>query len=281
MTVDETTPVDIWYRIGNIDKRIIWWTVSILLAIVLLNPIGLPIETSATSREFYGVMQTLPQGSVVLMEISTTAYAWDEIGPGAIAVAKMLRSQGQKLIIVGTHVPDSGILSELVFEKAGWKREATYGEDYVNLGFVSGSETTVFTMARDFQFVEKDIDGTPLSEISLTKDINDANDIDMVIDIHSAGAVDTFYIRHWVTQYGTKFLDVVTSASIHGVVPYYESGDALAYLGGIKGVAEFEFLSGFPGEAIKSLDAQSVFHVIFFIIVLLGNLALLSERRKQ
>lgn len=273
--------VDIWSKIGEVDKRYIWWTVSILIAVILIRPVGLPFTISQPVFDFNDILQSVPEGGVILMEFSITSYGWDEVGPGAIATAKELLKNGYKLITVGCQAVDSAVLSQLTLDSSGYTETTSYGEDYVNLGFITGGEISVFTLSQDFQFVEKDIYGTPLSELPLTKDIKDANDIDLVIDIHSTASTVLHYVRHWVTAYKTKLLVVGTGAVTMSIVPYYESGDILGYLQGSRGCAEFELKSGFLGDSIKSLDAQSVIQFSLIALIILANLSVLAERRKK
>ena len=273
--------INILSRIGTLDRRYMWWTITILVALVLINPIGLPVKPSESTIAFKEVIDTLPTGSIVLMEFSSTAASWDEIRPGAFAVAAELLEGGHKLITLGVNEPEAPIFAQLTFESTGWTEKATKGVDYVNLGLISGGETTVFNLARDFQMAEKDVDGVPISELELTKDIKDANDIDLIIDIHSAAGVVTWYLRHWVVPYGNKMLTCITSASVYSVVPYWESGELLGYLGGQKGISEYEFLSGRPGEAIRSVDAQSLINFFFIGVVVLGTVVEIMERGKR
>lgn len=281
MVETKENSVDFWSRLDRLDKRYIWWIIVILIVIVTIRPLGLPVRVSKTTVEFVDAIESLPEGSIILMEISTTAYAWDEIGSGAYAISKLILHDGHKLIMVGSQAPDSSILTGLVLEKTGWIENAKYGEDYVNLGFISGGEITVFNLARDFQFPEKDSMGVPFSEIPLLKDIKDANDIDMIIDIHSSVSVPEWYARHWVGPYGTKMIVCETAACIHEVVAYYKSGDYLGHLGGVRGIAEFELYTGFLGAAIKSLDAQSVINFYFILIVFVANLNVIVRRVKR
>jgi hypothetical protein len=47
-------------------------------------------------------------------------------------------------------------------------------------------------------------------------------------------------------------------------------------MGGMKGAAEYERLAGLFGDARRGMDAQSMVHVVIVILVLLGNVALLT-----
>lgn len=279
--MSEGKDASIWTKIGNLDRRILWWPVTIAIAVILINPIGLPIKITQPTVEFYDVIRSLPEGSVVLMELSVTTAAWDELGPGAYAIAKEFLKRDFKLITIGVQTPDSTVLADLMFKEAGWTNSKTYGKDYVNLGYVAGQDVAVFNIAEDFQSLGKDNQGNLLSDLELTENIEGANDIDLLIDIHSAGGVPEMYVRYWVVPYGVKMITAVASATIHSVVAFYESGDILGYLGGIRSIAEFEKVSGNLGDAIKSLDAQSFIHFYFLGLVLLGNLALIAERRKK
>ncbi len=63
--------------------------------------------------------------------------------------------------------------------------------------------------------------------------------------------------------------------------PYYDSGQIIGFLGGLKGAAEYEVLNGIPGSGVEGMDAQTIAHLFMILLVILGNLGYFLERRSE
>jgi hypothetical protein len=55
-------------------------------------------------------------------------------------------------------------------------------------------------------------------------------------------------------------------------MPYVEKNIVAAYIAGIRGGAELEFLAGKPGMAMKLITAQSLAHLYGVGLVILANI---------
>lgn len=64
-------------------------------------------------------------------------------------------------------------------------------------------------------------------------------------------------------------------------VRYLKSGQMQAILGGMRGAAEFEKLTGCLGEAIGLLDAQGLAILIIIAFVVLGNIAWFMSKKQE
>jgi hypothetical protein len=63
--------------------------------------------------------------------------------------------------------------------------------------------------------------------------------------------------------------------------PYYPN-QMVGVLGGMKGAAEYEAITGFRGKGSTYMVSQSFAHVVVVLFVLVGNAAFfLSRRRKK
>jgi hypothetical protein len=64
------------------------------------------------------------------------------------------------------------------------------------------------------------------------------------------------------------------------IKPYYDSGQLLGLMDGIKGAADLEFLTDHPGDAIVSSDILSFTQTLVLIFIILGNVAYWMQRQE-
>jgi hypothetical protein len=64
-------------------------------------------------------------------------------------------------------------------------------------------------------------------------------------------------------------------------MPYVDSGQVAAILGGLRGAAEYEVISGLPGPSVAKMDAQSLGHVLVIGFIVVGNIAFFLDKKKE
>jgi hypothetical protein len=64
------------------------------------------------------------------------------------------------------------------------------------------------------------------------------------------------------------------------IYPFYQSGQVSGFLGGLKGAAEYETLTGRPGAGVRGMGSQSAGHLLIVLCVIVGNIASLGGRRR-
>jgi len=124
----------IWHRLQNIDRRIIYWILFIILAIPFISPLGLPVAISPQSQSLYDGIKQVKEGEVVVINISSGVSAWAECLPSLIVSTKMLAQQGAKIIVWTTFV-DGQLTYEAIVNGVPSLKQKTYGTDYVYLGY--------------------------------------------------------------------------------------------------------------------------------------------------
>lgn len=266
---------DTWSRLEHIDRRILYWILAAIVVFSLLVPIGLPLKVSPRTKDFYQVLQKIPDGSAIVFSIDATVETWPENGSGGIAIAKYIASRHFKTIIWG-FLPDASLLAEKyivpIFKEAGLK----YGEDYVFAGFFPGGETTVARLTTDIQgVIKKDFYGNLIENLPMLKDIKSAKNIALVIDIDGTNGTE-FYVRHWKPA-GVPVISTVVGVIISGYLPFLESGQLSGMLMGIKGNAEFEQLTDHLGKGMSAMDMLSLAQTALIILVIIGNITLIRR----
>lgn len=252
-----------------------YWILAAIIVFSLLFPIGLPLKVSPRTKDFYQVLQKIPDGSAIVFSIDATVETWPENGSGAVAIAKYIASRHFKTVIWG-FLPDASLLAEKyiipVLKEAGLKS----GEDYVFVGFFPGGETTVARLATDIQgVVKKDFYGNVIETLPMMKEIRSAKDIALVIDIDGTNGTE-YYVRHWKPA-GVSVVTTVVGVIISGYLPFLESGQLSGMLMGIKGNAEFEKLTDRLGKGMSAMDMLSFAQTALIILVIIGNITFIRR----
>jgi hypothetical protein len=264
----------------RLDRRVIYLVVAVAIIIPLLWPMGLPITVSKPARDFYDGIESIPDGSAVLLAMDYDPTGIPELYPMNLAVLRHMlgkRASGEErnLKIIGFSLWPAGppLARKALAEVAEREFGKTYGVDYINLGFKEGREIVMANMASSIpQVWPSDIDGRPLAEFPIMNGIRRYDDIAYLVNI-SAGYPG---IKEWVQQvvsiHGLKMVGGTTGVSAPEYYPYYQSHQLLGLLEGLKGAAEYEKLIGIKGSATAGMDAQSTGHWVIALFIGLGNL---------
>ncbi len=274
-------PLDVLEKI--IGSREVLYTLLILAIILpILNPIGLPVTISSRTLAVYDYIQKLKLGCHVWMELNYEVAARGELEPAAIALIKQLFDKGCKIVFVSTAAYGPLVFSLLQSMAPDVFAGKKYGIDYVFLGYVSGGEAAVASLARSVTgTVSTDNYGNPVSELPLIREANKATDYDLAIIVTSATDTINYYVRQWFTPYHVPLLFVVLSVIAPSIEPFVAAGQAIGMLTGQRAAAEYEVLVGRKGLGLAAMDAQSISHLLILIFILIGNIVYWVKRSSQ
>jgi hypothetical protein len=271
---------DLSYWLENIPRIILVIVIILAMAIPQFYSFGLPIVASQPTIDYYTTLTALKPGSVVLIGFEYELAAAATINPGVIATIKTCVQNNLRLVLFSLSsqaiINEKLILSTLNLESRGWK----YGVNYVDLGFISGMESAIAGIALDiWGLVPNDAYGTPLSQLPLMSDVHGAKDISVAMEATTGTEME--WLRQFNTKYGVTCLFDVIEIIVPTLNPYYQSKQTAGYLNGGSGAAQLEFLSGFPGTAVKLTDMYSIAHLMVLTLLILGNIGYLMSARSK
>jgi len=266
-----------------VDVRFLYIIIVIAIVIPLLNPIGLPLVFLDEVIDTVALMRSIPPGSLVYFGAECAAENSAELRPPAVAGARLMYELGHR-IIIGGFWPDGCILVRQwltpYFEEMG----AVYGEDYVILGY-RASVTSILDTARDnfiLAFSDRDINGDRLSSMPVMAGLNKASDFAYCFVLSPGGPGTGTYTTAWrATGEVDLIIDVPTGSMYNSAGNNYQSGLTAGLIGGLNGGAQFEQLIGHPGEATRSMDAQSMGHFAIITFLVVGNIGYFQIRRME
>jgi len=260
-------------RLMALDRRIIFVLVMLAAALPLLFPVNLPITPSPRVRAAFDTVDRQPAGTYVLMSLDYEPDIKAELQPMSIAVLRHCFRKGLKPIVL-TLYPAAPGLVERALNIAGAAEGKKRNEDYVFLGYKSGSQSVILGLGESIRTMfPTDFWGTPLDQIPMMKGKNSFTDFPLVINLAGSKIAD-YYIQIAATRYQRPMVLGATAVMATDYYPYLSSKQILGLIGGMKGAAEYEKLMEIKGDARRGMDAQSLIHVTIALLVILGNLAL-------
>ena len=272
-------------RMLKLDRRWIYLFVGVAVVVPLFLKIPQDIPITPETRGLYDTVESLPPGSKVLLACDYDPGSAAEIQPMATTFLKHALSRRLKVIIVGLWAQgpqqaDLALLDALQEPKVS-AVDPKYGTDYLNLGFQSGNEVVIQRMGSDIRAVfPRDSRGTPVDRFPIMEGVNDFTSIAFIFNV-SAGYPG---VVEWVQFAGDRFHARIASGSTAvqapQVYPYFPR-QMVGLLGGMKGAAEYEEVTGFRGKGTKFMLAQSFSHVIVVFFIVVGNLAFFLTRRRK
>ena len=258
-------------KVLDIDARVIFLLLLIVLVVPIARPIGFPIAVSPYTRDLYDYMEGLEPGSLVLFW-NGMGWGWwpSEYRPATVSCVQRMIDKGIKFISVSGTADDPLIWDHLLKNLLNLK-DYEYGEDYLLLGYYPGGEAAKANFASDIRaMVTVDyLENKPIDEFPIMTGVNDATAFDLVIEISSTPA--EILLRQFYTAYGVPCGLIGSAGMFSDFLPFYSARQIVGFTCGLRGGAEFEFLTNKPRWGIAALDALSTSHILMVILLCLSN----------
>ena len=273
---------DFILKLGQIDRRWIFLAIAVVVFIPILNPIGMPIRATDTTKVVFDAIEDLPANSKVLVSVEYSPSTKPENHPMTISILRHLFKNDHKVFVTCLWPDGQFMAQEALEEVAVGEFNKIYGEDYVFLGFRPGNEAVVKGIVSNIRkLYTVDVHQTKVDEIPLMKDVNKFSDFDFLFS-SSAGFPGTIeWVQYAADPTGVPMSSGVTSIQVNEVMPYVQSGQMKGVSAGMPGAAEYEALIGQKGFATSGMDAQSIAHLVIVLFIILGNLAFFVERQRS
>jgi hypothetical protein len=273
-------------KLDKIDRRVIYILMALSVFVPLALKLSFPIPVgNGPSTDLYDYVDSLPEGSTVLLSFDYDPSTKAELQPMAVAVTRHLFSR--RIHVIGMALWPQGVsLGQQAMTRVGDSLGVYEYEDWVNLGYTVAGSVSILRMGSSIRAVySQDHVGVPYDSIPVLRGIRRLRDIDMVISL-SAGDPG---IHAWVMMagdtYGIPIGGGCTAVSAPEFYTYLGTGQLLGLLGGLRGAADYETLlceriPGAPGGlAVPGMAAQSVSHLVIMAFIVIGNIAFIAGRK--
>jgi hypothetical protein len=263
----------------KLDRRWIFLAVGLLVLFPLLFPLALPLYVSSPVQSFVKAVDSIPNGSKVLMSCDYDPSGIPEMVPMTRTALRHLLDKKCKVIITVLWNGGPGLVDKVVRQVVEEEYPGlVYGVDFVNLGYKAGDEAVMVLMGQGIlNAFPKDYRGNETRSMPIMRGVRDYSSFPMLVNI-SSGYPGT---KEWVQQVQARFhlpmVAGVTAVSAPEFYPYLQSGQLLGLLGGMAGAAEYEKARGEKGSATRGMDAQSLAHFFVAFCILLGNVVMWTK----
>ena len=252
----------------------------VVVTIAMLIPTKSEVTVSPDTQRIHDFIDSLPEGSVLMVSFDHEASSLPEIRPLALAVMRHAFEKGHKLIGVALLAEGTGVGYSLMNQTAA-EYEKEYGSDYVFMGFKPQYIAAILSMGESIRATfPEDYLGNEYDDLALLRGIDSYDSIVAVLSI-ADGSFTTHWIEYGRGRYGITVVAAVTAAMVTTYDPYLQSGQLEAMVGGLRGAAEYEQLIEQGGSGLRGMLAQTASHLYVIVLIVIGNVIYFRSRKKQ
>lgn len=256
-------------KLQTVSPKILYVLLAIAIAVPMLNPIRLPLRISQSAQKVYETVESLPPNSYVLISVDYSAGGAPELHPQLEAFVRHLAKKQLKVVAVSFN-PDGPLFADQAF-KALEAAGKVYGKDFINLGYRSGGEGAVAMMAQDIKAAfPTDFKGRNTAEYPIMEGLSSAKSFALIYQINNGFGTAEF-VRQVQAQYGVKLACGMSQSLAPANLPYLQSGQLFAILGGLRGAAEYEILTGQLAKGSSAMGSQTLGHLLVILFLCVGN----------
>lgn len=264
----------------RIDRRVIFVALFLSVSLPLVFNFKLPNKITKEVKAVYDYIEQLPPGSAVLVSFDHDTATLPEMTPMARAILRHIFSKGLKVVGMALRAEGSAIGNSAIKSVAD-EYNLKQGEDYVFLGFRPEITSAILGMGENIARVfPKDYNGVPVSEIPLLQRVRNYRQIELIISI-ADDDTPNYWINYANARYHEAVVPAVTAVMATTYYPFLQEKQIIGMVPGLKAAAEYEQLIGRPGSASVGMSAQSIAHLLILLLILLGNLGYLMEKKRR
>ena len=279
--------------LNTLDRRWVFLAMGLAVAIPILLGIGATEQPTAQTQRMFDYIESLPEGSRVLMALDYDPSSEAELTPMAYSFTRHCCLRRHKLYFLtlwpsGPPMLDKTIAKVVQAEFSSGGQSMTYGEDYLNLGYFPGEFGAVNPICSNLrQSKSQDSKGISLDALPMMNGITGAKDMQLIVNV-SGGYPGA---KEWV-QYGSTPHNIPIGAGCTGVqatqlFPYHPD-QLVGLVAAIRGAAEYEAIlaKAYPQytelrwrDGTRRMGAQQWAHRLMIGLILLGNAIHFASRR--
>jgi hypothetical protein len=272
---------EIFSRLQSIDRRYVFLFVGLAAFLPLIFPLGLPLGVTPSSEDLFNAVDSLKEGSVVMLTFDYYPSTLPETEPMSYAALRHLFKKNIRVVTLTTIPLGALSVMEEVVNNVAREYGKEYGVDYVNLGYKYGYVAVMLGMGRRISDIfPRDNYNNKLEDIPLMQEVKNYDDVDFLFIVSDNATVD-----YWVSlvnaQFGVPMGAGVTAVMAPKTFSYLQTKQMVGLLGGMKGAAEYEKLSRNEGRATRGMDPQSIIHMLIIAFIVLGNIGYFVSRGRK
>ncbi len=262
-----------WQKVMDVDRRWIYLIIGIVTFLPMLTAIRLPVKITPEVESVYDRLESLPPNTVVMIAMEYDPATAAELQPMARAILRHCFSKNLRVISTALMI-DGVIMIEQDLKLISAEYGKKYGVDYVFFGYKPYMQMVVLNMGENFRKpFPKDFYNNSLDDLPMMKGLNNYSNIDCIVNVNATSGAD-YWINYASGRYGVPLALGVTAVMATDYYTFLQSKQLFGLMGGLKGAAEYEILTGRPKDvANRSMTSVSVAHVFIVLFIIIGNIA--------
>lgn len=278
------------------DRRLLYGLLLLVVAGPFLLRPHLGVQVSPQTQQMFDAIDSLPPRSFVYFGTDWAAGTRGENLPQTTAVMRHLMKKKLRFAIISLD-PQGKQLAQRVAERLQGRYGYREGVDWVNWGYqVAGTDTDEQNYIKGFTkdvpgYFKTDIHGQPLATLPVMQGIRTASDINFIVSITPTNSYRP-YIAFLAQSNKIPMGLCPTAVMAPEAFVYLDSRQLVGLVNGVQGAAEYEQLlrerlpedlSDAKGieKASEFLPSLSFAHLLIIVFILLGNVAMILERRQR
>ncbi len=277
-------------KLTKIDRRIIFLLIALAVIIPMLFNLIFVVRPSPIVEAIFDKIESLPEGSRVLLSYDYGPSTVPENQPMADAMARHCLVKGHKLYLMAvwaTGEAQANVTIDSVIRREF--PDKIYGVDWINLGYKAGGQGLINAIFTDLKgMYTTDVYGTDINSFPMMAPIKGLTDFNLIL----ASTSGKPGLKEWVQFAGDRgnipVAGGVTAVEAPLLYPYYPR-QLLGLMGGLQGAAEYEaaVVHKYPQfkdtgiNAVKNMGPQTVAHLVIIFFVIVGNVAFFMQKKRE
>lgn len=267
----------------NLDRRYLYALLILAVALPFFFNVLMTVPATQSTESLYDKIESLPAGSFVLFGGDWSAGTRGENRPQSeVLIRHMMRKKLRFALIAFADPQGKTLMQDIAvqFQSQYGYRE---GVDWVNWGWrvASGQENFLKALAQDvLTTAGTDIHGAQVATLPVMQGIRTGRDFSLIIDVTGTASYQA-YIQFLQGPCKVPMALGTTAVMAPEAFNYLDSGQLSGMLNGVQGAYEYEQKLGIEGRATRAGLSLSFAHLLIIGMILLGNGAMLMERRQQ
>jgi len=274
----------------RLDRRIIFLLIAASVALPLVWKPQFDDHATPIVQAIYDRMESLPAGSRILLALDYGPSTAPELDPMAVALVRHGIRKGHRIALFTLWPDGLGQINKITDDTIRAEfPDKRYGADYVNLGYKAGGGGAINTMMVNLKtMIPADALGALLDSLPMMAETRSLSDFSVIVSLTAGDPGLKEWIQFAGDIGGIPVMGGGTAVVAPELYPYYPQ-QMVGIMGGLKGASEYEsaLMLGYPDTerlemaATVRMGPQVVSHVVIVLLVILGNIGYLLERKKS
>lgn len=268
-------------RLLNIDPRIMYGLLMLIIVVLLAAPIRMSVGSSKAVTGIYDAVEDLPKDKIVIISIVWSSSTLSENGPQTEAVMRHLFKRGVKFALLPWDQQGAQLAYDSA-EKLSREMGKKYGVDWCSWGYrVPYFIQALPALAKNIPgYIGKDQFGTDVKKLPMMRGVKSIRDVGMVVEITGSKTLDS-WIMFVQGVYGTPIAYATTLVGAPEGFNYLDAHQIVGMLSGLPGAGQYEQLLNYRGFGQTASAALSGALLLTISLIILGNVGLLAQRRRR